>query len=67
MPATNDNWGDPLSLSLRQRIDNVCQRFEDNWIAGQSPRLEDFLGETAGVEREEQQGKRRRNNEQAPS
>ena len=42
-----------LPLDVERRIDAVCMRFEVGWQAGTSPRLEDFLGETAGPERHE--------------
>jgi tetratricopeptide (TPR) repeat protein/tRNA A-37 threonylcarbamoyl transferase component Bud32 len=29
----------------------VCDRFEEAWLAGQSPRIEDHLGDTSGTER----------------
>jgi hypothetical protein len=32
-------------LEVRQRIDKVCDRFEQAWNQGQRPRIEDFLGE----------------------
>jgi tRNA A-37 threonylcarbamoyl transferase component Bud32 len=32
-------------------VEQVCARFEDAWRAGQRPRLEDFLGNTAEAER----------------
>ena len=37
---------------LADRLDPVCDRFEDAWLAGGSPRLEDFLLEVA----EDQEG-----------
>src|SRR5215471_15210135 len=44
--------GDSLPLSVDERIDAVCTRFEAAWQAGQQPRLEDFLGAAEGSERE---------------
>jgi tRNA A-37 threonylcarbamoyl transferase component Bud32 len=41
----------PLSLSALNRIEQICTRFEDAWLAGQRPRIEDFLGNTAEAER----------------
>src|SRR5262245_12588790 len=32
-----------LPLELAHRIDEVCDRFEAGWRAGQRPRLEDYL------------------------
>jgi WD40 repeat protein len=34
------------------RIDEVCERFEAAWQAGQSPRIEDFLGDVEAAERD---------------
>jgi hypothetical protein len=34
-----------------QRVDEVCDRFEDAWKAGQRPRIEDYLGTTPEPER----------------
>src|SRR5262245_46432911 len=53
MRPESDERGDSLSLSVAQRIDDVCMRFEAGWQAGTPPRLEDFLGEAAGAERRE--------------
>jgi hypothetical protein len=39
-----------VSLSVQQRVDEVCVRFEDAWRAGQRPRIEDFLGEVSEPE-----------------
>src|SRR5262249_33830438 len=44
------NNNDPLSLSLAQRVDQICDRFEDAWLAGQPPRIEDYLGEVPELE-----------------
>ena len=33
-----------LPLSVAERIDDVCGRFESAWKAGGRPRLEDYLG-----------------------
>ena len=41
-----------LSLSADLRIDAICVRFETAWRAGRAPRLEDFLGDTTGGERQ---------------
>jgi serine/threonine-protein kinase len=43
--------GDSLSLSVLQRRDEVCDRFEDAWKAGQRPRIEDYLGAVPEPER----------------
>ncbi len=42
---------DSLSPSLLQRVDELCDRFEDAWIAGQRPRIEDYLNDTPEPER----------------
>jgi eukaryotic-like serine/threonine-protein kinase len=34
------------------RVDEACDRFEAAWLAGARPRIEDYLPETAGPERE---------------
>ncbi|HEY7427717.1 MAG TPA: protein kinase [Gemmataceae bacterium] len=50
----NDNRltvDDPLSPSALQRIDALCERFENAWQAGQRPRLDDYLSEVAESER----------------
>jgi hypothetical protein len=41
-----------LPLEAQQRIDRVCDRFEDAWQKGDSPRIEDYLGEAVALERE---------------
>jgi serine/threonine-protein kinase len=43
--------GDSLSPSLWQRVDELCDRFEDAWKAGQRPRIEDYLGAASEPER----------------
>lgn len=42
-----------LSLSEAEQIDAVCVRFEEDWKAGQIPRLEQFLVGVADHEQEE--------------
>ena len=42
---------DPISPASYQRVDRLCLQFEDAWKAGQRPRLEQFLGDTAEPER----------------
>lgn len=46
-----DNKGSP-SLSLLQKIDEICDRFEAAWIAGRRPRIEDFLKNAPAINRE---------------
>jgi hypothetical protein len=47
----------PRPLSMVQRVDQVCDRFEATWTAagsgGQRPRIEDHLGGTPEPERSE--------------
>src|SRR4051812_6094634 len=43
------DWSDhraPLSSAMVECIEEVCDRFEAAWKAGQGPRIEDFLGDT---------------------
>src|SRR5215468_7257693 len=51
MKPETPEWGDSLPLSVAERIDEVCTRFEAAWQNGQ-PRLEEFLGAAEGSERE---------------
>jgi serine/threonine-protein kinase len=41
-----------LAGSLARKVDQACDRFESAWQAGERPRLEEYLGETAEQERE---------------
>ena len=41
-----------LPLSLRWQIDAVCTRFEVAWRGQPPPRIEDFLGDADGPERQ---------------
>jgi WD40 repeat protein/predicted Ser/Thr protein kinase len=34
-----------LPLSLARQVDQVCDRFEEDWLAGRRPRIEEFLEE----------------------
>jgi serine/threonine-protein kinase len=47
----------PRRLSIVQRVDEACDRFEAAWAAagseGQRPRIEDYLGDTPEPERSE--------------
>jgi serine/threonine protein kinase len=43
--------GYSLSRSRLQRIDEICDRFEEAWQTGQRPRLDDYLGDTSECER----------------
>jgi serine/threonine protein kinase/formylglycine-generating enzyme required for sulfatase activity len=40
-----------LSPSLLQRVDEVCDRFEQSWKAGKRPRIEDYLTLSAAEQR----------------
>jgi len=42
----------PLPPTVVERIDEVCDRFEAAWKAGQQPRVEDYLDAEAGPARE---------------
>ena len=37
----------PLALPLAARVDKLCDGFEAAWMAGQRPRIEDYLGNEA--------------------
>jgi predicted Ser/Thr protein kinase len=39
---------DPLSLALKQQLDQVCDRFEDAWRRGGRPAIEDYLSDVPG-------------------
>jgi serine/threonine-protein kinase len=51
MSQTPHKKGVEMRVSLQQRIDEVCLRFERAWKAGQRPALEDFLGSSPEAER----------------
>ena len=40
-----------LPLELARRLDPLCDRFEDDWLAGRRPRLEDFLDRVLPADR----------------
>jgi len=44
-------WEESIPLSIEQRVDDVCDRFEAAWRDGQRPPVEDFLGSRDGMER----------------
>src|SRR6516225_6432929 len=52
MGPENPEPSDSLSLTLKRRIDAVCTRFEVAWRGEPPPRIEDFLGDADGPERE---------------
>jgi serine/threonine protein kinase len=43
MSADRMNHNDPLSLSILEEIDPLCDRFEQAWRSGQEPRIEDYV------------------------
>jgi hypothetical protein len=44
--------GESLSLEIEKQIDQICERFEADWKAGQHPRVEDYLTEVTGAGRQ---------------
>jgi serine/threonine-protein kinase len=52
MSGTHRGEGQGPPQSLTDRVDEACDRFEAAWLAGTRPRIEDYLPETAGPERE---------------
>src|SRR5262249_31001236 len=51
VPAMNSD--DALTLSLEQKVDQVCTRFEAAWVSGASQRIEDYLADLADAEKGE--------------
>ena len=49
--ASNPNIAS-LALSAELRVDALCRRFEDAWIAGDQPSLEDYLAQAQGPEKQ---------------
>ena len=47
------NSDDALPLSLEQKVDQVCSRFEAMWKAGAQPRIEDYLADLADLDKPE--------------
>ena len=45
------NSDDALPLSLEQKVDQVCTRFEAAWKAGTQPRIEDYFADLADGEK----------------
>src|SRR5262249_2361105 len=43
--AVKDAVSEQLSLALARQVDEVCDRFEDAWIEGRPPHIEEFLSE----------------------
>jgi hypothetical protein len=36
-----------VPVSGMRRVDEICERFEGAWKAGQRPRIEDYIGQGA--------------------
>ena len=51
MKETAWSGNESLPLSMAQRVDAACSRFDKAWKEGQRPRIESFLGETLDPER----------------
>jgi WD40 repeat protein/serine/threonine protein kinase len=47
------NSDDALTLSVEQKVDQVCTRFEAAWTSGAPPRIEDYLADLADAEKGE--------------
>jgi hypothetical protein len=45
------NSDDALTLSLEQKVDQVCTRFEAAWTSGAPPRIEDYVADLADAEK----------------
>src|SRR3954470_12738543 len=43
--------GHPLPRSAGRHVDRVCDQFEEAWLAGQQPPVEEYLGDTPEPER----------------
>jgi hypothetical protein len=43
MPAMPDDSSEDLSFGAEREIDLICERFEDRLLAGERPRMEDYL------------------------
>jgi serine/threonine-protein kinase len=52
MNDVSSKVGDSLPVAAALRIDDACQKFEAAWKAGQRPRIEQYLCDAVGVERE---------------
>jgi serine/threonine protein kinase len=51
MTPENSSREDSLRLSVAQRVDQSCDRFEAEWRAGQRPRIEAYLTKVSEAER----------------
>src|SRR5947209_4324912 len=45
--AVKDAVSEHLPLPLARQVDEVCDRFEDAWLEGRQPRIEEFLSEAS--------------------
>ncbi len=53
MPTLHSSNTAPGQLSIKKAVDAVCDRFENAWTSGQSPRIESFLEALAPADRPE--------------
>lgn len=51
MPPDRSSGKTDLPRDVKQRIDRVCDQFEQAWTEGTHPRIEDFLGRVPKAER----------------
>jgi serine/threonine protein kinase len=51
MSGTSPSDNPSVSFSIQQRVDQVCDRFEAAWQAGQQPHIEDYVGQPPEPER----------------
>src|SRR5262249_39504090 len=55
MSDASHPWREAVSPSVLERVDKICDRFEQAWIRAQSvnerPHIEDFLADTPEQER----------------
>src|SRR5262249_41543376 len=51
MKEASQTFDRSLPVSLAQRVDEVCSRFEEVWTSGQRPCIEDYLGTMPEPER----------------
>ena len=51
MGSRADHPDESLPLSRYRHVDKICGQFEAESKAGRRPRVEDFLGDAAGLER----------------
>ena len=51
MSDTRDLEYDTMPSDAARRIDALCDRYEEAWLAGQAPRIEDYLGDLPDPQR----------------